>query len=107
MPDTQIAITNSGDIVRHDAGRAGIRTAGLEEHKSWSMLSRLPLLLTVRIAISPFRVRDLLALEQGQVLPTQWSQTRDVPLAVGEVRLGWSEFEVSGQRIGVRLTQLA
>jgi flagellar motor switch protein FliN/FliY len=107
MPDTQIALNVSGDAARRDASKARIGMSKLEEHRSWTVLSRLPVLLTVRIGISPFSVRDLLALEPGQILASRWSQTRDVPLSVGEVRLGWSEFEVSGQRIGVRLTQLA
>jgi hypothetical protein len=46
-------------------------------------------------------------LKAGQVLTSEWSELRDVPLSVGQVRLGWSEFEVSGQRLSVRLTQLA
>jgi flagellar motor switch protein FliN/FliY len=107
MPDTQIALNTPINTTKPDAGRTRSGMSKLEEHKSWSVLSRLPVLLTVRIAISPFSVRDLLALEPGQILASRWSQTRDVPLSIGEVRLGWSEFEVSGQRIGVRLTQLA
>jgi flagellar motor switch protein FliM len=107
MSDTQIIVRPSGEVPGFEAPAPRSGMIGLEEHLSWSVLSRLPVLLTVRIAITRFKVKDLLRLESGQVLTTEWSQTRDVPLAVGEVRLGWSEFEVSGQRIGVRLTQLA
>lgn len=107
MTDTQLILSSTDSASELNILRPGIGMTRMEEHASWSILSRLPVLLTVRIAINRFEVRDLLALEPGDVLATKWSQTRDVPLAVGEVRLGWSEFEVSGQRIGVRLTQLA
>jgi hypothetical protein len=33
-------------------------------------------------------------------------ETEDVPLMVGQVQLGWSEFEVVDQRLGLRLTRL-
>jgi flagellar motor switch protein FliM len=78
----------------------------IEDHLAWPVLSQLPVTLTVRISLKRLRVRDLLRLEKGQVLESAWSQTSDVPVAAGEVRLCWGEFEVSGQQIGVRLTQL-
>ncbi len=78
----------------------------IESHPAWPLLSRLPMTLNVRISLNRLKVSDLLNLEKGQILESHWPQTSDVPLAVGEVRVGWSEFEVSGQQIGVRLTQL-
>jgi len=71
------------------------------------VISKLPVMLAVCIKMNRFKVKQLLELRQGQVLESGWSHTADVPLAVGNVCLGWSEFEVSEQRIGVRLTQLA
>jgi flagellar motor switch protein FliM len=62
--------------------------------------------LTVRITLNRLKVSDLLGLKVGQILESRWPQTSDIPLTVGGVRLGWSEFEVSGQQIGVRVTQL-
>ena len=107
MAETQMVLSPSGDALIREGKKQQPGLQRLEEHAAWSVLSRLPVLLNVRIAIDRFKVSDLLTLEQGQILTSGWAQTRDVPLAVGEVRLGWSEFEVSGQRIGVRLTQLA
>ena len=80
--------------------------AKIEGHPAWPLLSRLPMTLNVRITLNRLKVSELLSLEEGQILESCWLQTSDVPLAIGEVRLGWSEFEVSGQQIGVRLTQL-
>ena len=81
--------------------------ARIEQHAAWPVLARLPILLTVRLSLKHFSVRDLLSLEEGQVFGSDSSQTMDVPLAVGQVKLAWCEFEVSAQKIGVRLTQLA
>lgn len=81
--------------------------ARIEEHAAWPVLSRLPMTLTSRISLSRFKVCDLLRLEAGQIFETHWPETEDVPLAVGQVELGWCEFEVVERQIGVRLTRLA
>jgi len=71
-----------------------------------SPVVRLPVELDVSVAVADFRVRNLLALEPGQVIESQWGQGQDVPLACGEVRLAWSEFEVVDSQLAVRLTRL-
>jgi len=68
---------------------------------------RLPVELDVAVAVRDFRVRNLLALEPGQVIETQWGHGQDVPLASGAVQLAWSEFEVVDSQLAVRLTRLA
>jgi flagellar motor switch/type III secretory pathway protein FliN len=70
-------------------------------------VARLPIELEVSIPIREFRVRNLLALEQGQVIESQWTQGEDVPLASGQVQLAWSEFEVVDTELAVRVTRLA
>lgn len=72
-----------------------------------SPLARLPVEVDVSVAVRPFRVRHLLALEPGQIIETQWCNGQDVPLAAGEVQLAWSEFEVVDSELAVRLTRLA
>jgi flagellar motor switch protein FliN/FliY len=71
-----------------------------------SPVARLPVELDVSVAVADFRVRNLLALEPGQVIESQWGQGQDLPLACGEVRLAWSEFEVVDSQLAVRLTRL-
>jgi len=66
----------------------------------------LPVELDVSVAVREFRVRNLLALEPGQVIETQWSHGVDVPLSSGEVQLAWSEFEVVDSQLAVRITRL-
>jgi flagellar motor switch protein FliN/FliY len=70
-------------------------------------LARLPVELDVSVPVRGFRVRNLLALEPGQVIETQWAQGEDMPLAAGAVQLAWSEFEVVETELAVRITRLA
>lgn len=70
-------------------------------------VARLPVELDVAIPVRQFRVRNLLALEAGEVIESQWGHGDDVPLAAGEVQLAWTEFEVVETRLAVRVTRLA
>jgi flagellar motor switch protein FliM len=78
----------------------------IEEHPSWEIVSQLRLSLRAAVPLNRFRVRDLLALKEGQVFESLSPDTEDVLVMVGKVQLGWSEFEVMEQRIAVRLTRL-
>ena len=69
--------------------------------------SRLPVEVDVSVAVEKFRVRNLLALEPGQVIEPRWSHGEDVPLSAGDVQLAWSEFEVLDLQLAVRVTRLA
>jgi flagellar motor switch protein FliN/FliY len=70
-------------------------------------LSRLPVELNVAVAVRDFRVRNLLVLEPGHVLETEWGHGDDVPLTSGKVQLAWSEFEVvDDSKLAVRVTRL-
>lgn len=71
-----------------------------------SPAAQLPVELDVAVPVREFRVRNLLALEPGQVIETQWGHGEDVPLASGDVQLAWSEFEVVDSQLAVRLTRL-
>ena len=70
-------------------------------------MSRLPVELDVAVPVREFRVRNLVDLQVGQVIGTQWEHTEDLPLAAGDVQLAWSEFEVVDAQLGVRITRLA
>jgi flagellar motor switch protein FliN/FliY len=72
-----------------------------------SPIARLPVELDVAVPVREFRVRNLLALEPGRVIETQWAQGSDMPLAAGSVQLAWSEFEVVDSQLAVRVTRLA
>jgi flagellar motor switch protein FliM len=70
-------------------------------------VARLPVELDVAIPVREFRVRNLLALEPGQLIETPWAHGQDMPLAAGAVQLAWSEFEVIDSQLAVRITRLA
>ena len=81
--------------------------ARIEEHQAWPVVSELMMTLESVIALREFKVRDLVRLEVGQVIESLCANTDDVPVKVGQVQVGWSEFEVVDQRLAVRLTRLA
>jgi flagellar motor switch protein FliM len=105
--DTQLAVLGREELSGESNTTAVPWITRMEQHEAWPTLSRMQVNLKVCIALDRIKVRDLLQLQQGQVLESGWSHTHDVPLSAGEVRVAWSEFEVSGQKIGVRLTQVA
>jgi flagellar motor switch protein FliM len=71
-----------------------------------SPLTQLPVEVDVSVPVRRFRVRNLLALEPGEVIETEWADGEDMPLAAGEVQLAWSEFEVVDTQLAVRVTRL-
>jgi flagellar motor switch/type III secretory pathway protein FliN len=80
--------------------------ARIEEHSAWGVLAHLRMTIRVEVTLNRFKVQDLLALKEGQVFESLSPATEDVPLMVGKVQLGWSEFEVQEQRMALRLTRL-
>jgi len=72
-----------------------------------SAVARLPVEVEVGVPVRGFRVRNLLALEPGVVVASQWNHGDDLPLAAGDVKLAWTEFEVVETNLAARLTRLA
>ena len=70
-------------------------------------LGRLPVELEVGVPLRNFRVRNLLSLNAGVIIESQWVNGEDVPVAAGEVQLAWAEFEVMDMHLAVRLTRLS
>ena len=111
MTGTELA-TRSADVARAtslDLVRAAPKTPWMmriEEHPSWETLAQLHVTMRAAVALDSFRVRDLLAMKEGQVFESLSPATEDVPVRVGQVQLGWSEFEVQEQRMALRLTRL-
>jgi len=79
----------------------------IEQHSSWSVASRLPVTVSTEIPLNVIKVQELLMLTTGQVFLSKWSDTEDVPLVINCMSLGWGEFEVVEQQLGIRLTRLA
>jgi flagellar motor switch/type III secretory pathway protein FliN len=70
-------------------------------------LGWLPCTLTVDLQLVKFTIGDLLRLGVGAIVETACNQTSDLPLRVNGRLMGWTEFEVVGERLAVRLTDLA
>lgn len=79
----------------------------IETHASWPLLSQMTVAMAAGIPLSGFKVGDLLRLQPGEIVESEWPHTEDVPLKAGRVQVAWSEFEVVDQRLLVRLTRLA
>lgn len=94
-------------IAQTDALALAVREPVPQPMKLSPPLARMPVELEVGVPVREFRVRNLLALNLGHVISTQWPQGDDLPLAAGEVQLAWSEFEVVDTTLAVRVTRLA
>ena len=75
--------------------------------ETWDEAGWLRCLLSIDLPLKSFTVRDLLRLEVGAVLESSNAEGADVPVIVNSQLIGWAEFEVVGQRLAVRLTELA
>jgi len=67
----------------------------------------LPCSLALDIPVIKFTVGDLLRLTRGSIVETAYHQSSDLPLRVNGQLVGWTEFEVVGERLAVRLTDLS
>ena len=66
----------------------------------------LPCQLSLEIPVTRFTVGDLLRLNKGSIVETTCHYTSDVPLRANGLLIGWTEFEVIGNRLAVRITEL-
>jgi flagellar motor switch/type III secretory pathway protein FliN len=65
----------------------------------------LPFTLTVEIPVARFTIADLLGMKVGTIVETSCDHTSDLPLRVNQLLIGWTEFEVVGDRLAVRITE--
>lgn len=71
-----------------------------------SRMPWLPCTLTLDLTAPNFTVGELLRLRVGSIVETRWPYVSDVPLSVNGKRVGWAKFEVIGDRLAVRITEL-
>jgi len=71
-----------------------------------SRMPWLPCTLTLDVTAPNFTVGELLRLRVGSVVETGWPYVSDVPLSVNGKRVGWAKFEVIGDRLAARITEL-
>jgi flagellar motor switch protein FliN/FliY len=72
-----------------------------------SPVAMLRVEVEVGVPVRNFRVRNLLVLEPGVIVESQWNHGEDLPLEAGDVQLAWTEFEVVEGQLAARLTRIA
>jgi flagellar motor switch protein FliM len=72
----------------------------------WNDAGWLRCLLSVDLPLAHFTVRDLLRLDVGVILETSNADGADVPVLVNTQLIGWAEFDVVGQHVAVRMTEV-
>lgn len=70
------------------------------------LLPWLPCTLALELPVVNFTVGCLLNLKPGSLVYTSSHQSSDIPLHVNGVLMAWTEFEVVGERLAARITDL-
>lgn len=70
------------------------------------VLPWLPCTLALEIPLVGFTVGSLLNLTPGMLVETAHHQSADLPLQVNGILRAWTEFEVVGDRLAARITDL-
>jgi flagellar motor switch/type III secretory pathway protein FliN len=78
-----------------------------QERDPGEYLPWLPCTLALDLPVMNFTISDLLSLTKGSIVETAYHQSSDLPLRVNGQLVGWTEFEVVGERLAVRLTDLS
>jgi len=63
--------------------------------------------MTIDLLLPHFTVGDLLRLSEHEIFDTGWGQSKDVPMRVNGTLLAWTEFDLVGERLAVRITEIA
>ena len=71
------------------------------------LLPWLPCTLALDVPVIQFTVRSLLELAPDTILETSCHQSMDIPMRVNGLLMAWTEFEVVGERLAARITDLA
>jgi len=115
LPEAPEAVSNSGLAIarpsdtspeQENSGGASAPTALERRECYWPAVEWLPVQISISLPIPRFRVRDLLVLDAGQILSTDWPNGDDLPLSVDSVQLAWVELESVEQEMAVRITRL-
>jgi flagellar motor switch/type III secretory pathway protein FliN len=73
----------------------------------WAGFLHIPLLISIDAPIAGLTVRELFRLERGSIVATSQSTDANVPVRAGGALIGWGEFQVLGEKLALRLAELA
>ncbi len=76
------------------------------EREPVELLPWLPCTLALEVPVVHFTVGTLLGLSVGTLIESAWHQSTDIPLRVNGLLMAWTEFEVVGERLAARITDL-
>jgi len=76
------------------------------EEAAWTHLKGLLCRLSAEVPIPHFTVRRLLDLAPGVILDTCYEEGSHVPVVVNGQMIAWGEFDVVGEILAIRLTEL-
>ncbi len=80
--------------------------AARKEPSPGDVLPWLPCTLALEVPVVGFTVGYLLKLQAGSLVQTACHQSTDIPLQVNGILMAWTEFEVVGDRLAARITDL-
>ena len=84
------------------ADQASQGTNDAAERFAW-----LPCRLSLELPVTKFTLGDLLRLGKDSVVTTGLRSTEDMPLRVNRRLIAWVQFEMIGDRLAARITELA
>jgi flagellar motor switch/type III secretory pathway protein FliN len=82
------------------------RNSTVADLDAWEQVLPLPCRLTVDMPMPGFTVADALQLRRSSVINSRWRVGADVPLRLNGELIARGEFEVVGNHLAVRLTEL-
>jgi flagellar motor switch/type III secretory pathway protein FliN len=91
--------------IETNPGKPFVAAKDMDQNDPLDNMPWLPCTLTLELPVVRFTIADLLSLKEGSIVETACHHTSDVPLRVNQLLIGWTEFEVVGDRLAVRITE--
>ena len=73
----------------------------------WKRVGSLPCSVSIEVAVPGFTLKDLLKLRRGTVLSSDLPTSSNIPMRINGELIAWCEFEAMGNRLSIRLADLA
>jgi flagellar motor switch/type III secretory pathway protein FliN len=97
--------TISAPLTKLTAPSAGTPSAA-QARAPEELLPWLPCTLALEVPAVTFTVNSLLKLRPGSLVRTSFHQSADIPLQVNGMAMAWTEFELVGDSLAARITDL-
>jgi flagellar motor switch/type III secretory pathway protein FliN len=73
---------------------------------AWQMVQEVRCLVTAELSVHGFTVRDLLLLQKGSLVSTKQPTRARIAVRANGSFIASAEFEVFGEHLGIRLTEV-